>query len=97
MPDFRDQFSHRIADMCRSDIWPILIRDYMPRRGISGDGWITQNFHKISANRGQPTAIWRGPIFEPKSRLGMPDFRDHFAHRIADLFCTDIWEIPNRD
>ena len=50
------------ADMFCSEIWSGVIRDYLPKRAIFGDRWITRDFPQISENRGRSTKVCRVPI-----------------------------------
>ena len=57
-------------------------------KGIFGDIRITHDFRKISGTaENLPILREAGPISEPESRIGAPDFRGRFTHRIDGLFC----------
>ena len=97
MPDLRDHFTHRPADLFGSDIWPILIRDYLPQMTILGDRRITRTPHKTAENSGKPIAVWRDPISDPNRGWGCPIFGIILALPSRTCFCADIWPIRTRD
>ena len=97
MPHSRHHFSPPPAGLFCSEIWPTIIRDYLPKRVSSGDRWITRDFPAILENRGRSTAVCMWAYHELYPMLEMPHFRNHFSPTPSGLIWPEIWTIRIRD
>ena len=75
MPDFRDHFTHRVADLLCSDRHLGNSHSRLDTEKWQFLGQMNyQDFPKTAEHRGQPTAVWRDPISNTNRGWGFPIF-----------------------